>query len=618
MALGDVIARLSVSLGLETAAFEKGGRRAAKETEALGKKMTRIAGAIGTAFVASIGVDTVRSMVEMGKAALDTVGALGEQAQQLGVTTDALQEFRFVASQTGIEQGEIDKALQRLTRTLGEIRDPTKAQTEALEKLGLSAKDLQGLTADQALVRLSAAFNKLPDAAAKSAVGFDLMGKSFQTLLPLLNEGPERIEAMVKAAHDLGIVLTPEQIADADKYADQIAALNASVDAQKAAALARYGEGLAKLTKDYTQFQIDLVEAFIAIDKAGNDFSEWNRNFGANTAAAFREVQHAIERTVARVVNLIGGTLSAMWDSAIAKINTVKRAFFGLYDAVVGHSYIPDMVDGIGAYMAQLDAKMVKPAEKATEATARKFHELRDLLDRLFPEAGKANQFSTDLAALEGSGLTGAALDEAVQRLWRETASGSPFGGGGMGSPDFGSDGGPLVEGMGATEDAIQRLTDRAKIGTVKIAESFKDMAEKTMASLSRLTSAIKGGDFLGILEGVIGLGLQLGSMGAFGSGVAGKLNSVSKIPKWANGTNFHPGGLALVGERGPELVSMPRGSRVTPNHAMGGVTNNYFSGNLLTPEFWAQINGGDTAAMQGGAALAGARNARSKKWALA
>lgn len=37
------------------------------------------------------------------------------------------------------------------------------------------------------------------------------------------------------------------------------------------------------------------------------------------------------------------------------------------------------------------------------------------------------------------------------------------------------------------------------------------------------------------------------------------------KIPGFANGTNNAPGGLALVGERGPELVNLPRGSQVTP-----------------------------------------------------
>lgn len=42
-------------------------------------------------------------------------------------------------------------------------------------------------------------------------------------------------------------------------------------------------------------------------------------------------------------------------------------------------------------------------------------------------------------------------------------------------------------------------------------------------------------------------------------------------IPKFAGGVQNFSGGLALVGERGPELVNLPRGSDVIPNHMIGG-----------------------------------------------
>ena len=41
---------------------------------------------------------------------------------------------------------------------------------------------------------------------------------------------------------------------------------------------------------------------------------------------------------------------------------------------------------------------------------------------------------------------------------------------------------------------------------------------------------------------------------------------NISEIPMLAKGTDYFQGGLAIVGEQGPELVSMPRGSKVTPN----------------------------------------------------
>jgi hypothetical protein len=38
-------------------------------------------------------------------------------------------------------------------------------------------------------------------------------------------------------------------------------------------------------------------------------------------------------------------------------------------------------------------------------------------------------------------------------------------------------------------------------------------------------------------------------------------------FPSHAMGTNFAPGGLSMVGERGPELVNLPRGSQVIPTN---------------------------------------------------
>lgn len=154
---------------------------------------------------------------------------------------------------------------------------------------------------------------------------------------------------------------------------------------------------------------------------------------------------------------------------------------------------------------------------------------------------------------------------------------------------------------------------DKMGVSTVRIAESFKDMADKTLNALSQMANAIKGGGFLDILGAVINLGMQLGSIGIFGKGVQGRINA-PKVPGYANGTNYAPGGLALVGERGPELVRLPRGSQVIPNHALrgnGGGNTYHFQGNMMTPEFWQRIQAGD---MQ--AAMAGAKGGEARVFA--
>ncbi|WP_271300635.1 D-alanyl-D-alanine carboxypeptidase family protein [Sphingomonas sp. CV7422] len=109
-------------------------------------------------------------------------------------------------------------------------------------------------------------------------------------------------------------------------------------------------------------------------------------------------------------------------------------------------------------------------------------------------------------------------------------------------------------------------------------------------------------------------------------SSAIGNIGKLFKPGTNAAGTEFWSGGMSLVGENGPEIVSMPRGSRVTTaqetrrlfanDNPSPSVTHNHFSGNLMTPEFWERINAGDAgAAMQGaagGAAMSQADGTRA------
>jgi len=65
-------------------------------------------------------------------------------------------------------------------------------------------------------------------------------------------------------------------------------------------------------------------------------------------------------------------------------------------------------------------------------------------------------------------------------------------------------------------------------------------------------------------------------------NGVSGKITggkvTLGEIPKFANGVTDFAGGLAIVGERGPELVNLPRGSNVIPNGQSGGVVVNQYN----------------------------------------
>lgn len=131
----------------------------------------------------------------------------------------------------------------------------------------------------------------------------------------------------------------------------------------------------------------------------------------------------------------------------------------------------------------------------------------------------------------------------------------------------------PLVN---AGTENIKRLEQEAyDLGVV--------MDELVIARMD--ASAAKAQQMLKVFEVVmrkIGASFQEGFsvQGFLKGGLLGALlrNFSGNTPAYANGTYNHVGGYALVGEKGPEIVELPRGSRVYPNGTgpKTGTVNNY------------------------------------------
>lgn len=133
------------------------------------------------------------------------------------------------------------------------------------------------------------------------------------------------------------------------------------------------------------------------------------------------------------------------------------------------------------------------------------------------------------------------------------------------------------------TLNRLSRLGDIGQQIGSTLANSFTDMfmsfieggksAIDIVADLLKsLAKLMLNNVFQGLFGGLFSGGGFLG--GLFGGG--------GGIPGFANGTRSAPGGLAWVGERGRELVNLPRGSQVIPHSKIstgnGGTVVNHFA----------------------------------------
>lgn len=96
--------------------------------------------------------------------------------------------------------------------------------------------------------------------------------------------------------------------------------------------------------------------------------------------------------------------------------------------------------------------------------------------------------------------------------------------------------------------DGVTNALADVVTGTRSAADAFRALANSVINDLARIAirQAITG-PIAGLLGGLSGAG-------GF------------RLPGFAGGTDSAPGGLALVGERGPEIVNLPRGAQVIPN----------------------------------------------------
>lgn len=119
-----------------------------------------------------------------------------------------------------------------------------------------------------------------------------------------------------------------------------------------------------------------------------------------------------------------------------------------------------------------------------------------------------------------------------------------------------------IVSTIVMTVKAIKDMTSTASTIS-KFFKGFDTSALKTTAIVLSVVAALIA--LAAIIAVIAGKGPQLESSL---NGISNSINDIkgsvsSSVPRYASGTPYHPGGLALVGERGPELVKLPRGSAV-------------------------------------------------------
>jgi len=300
--MANSLGSLRVSLGLDTAEFTAGLTKAQYQAKKFGEALgggIRSAGMLAAGALAAVGVSAVGAVAGF-NALINGAADFQDIAEKTGASAEALASFGTAAGTAGTTVATIGDAMNKLTKNLTGVDDESKAAGAALGALGLNIADFKKLSPEAQIEAISKSLAGFADGPQKAAVAMALLGKSGAELLPFL-----------KALDEQGgrsIILTAEQIAQADEYADK--------QAKARAELTQYAQALSTQTLPavtaFTGALADTAKEMLGVGQ-GADSLKGNTGVADFAESAVRALGFIIDAGdgVARVFQAIGGTIGA-------------------------------------------------------------------------------------------------------------------------------------------------------------------------------------------------------------------------------------------------------------------------------------------------------------------
>ena len=631
-----VVGALRVSLGLDSAQFTTGLTAAQRSLKQVGDRMKAVGATIATVG-AGMAVAAGAAFLKLGVDALQAADDVGDAAARIGVTAEAFQKLEIAATSAGAAPGLMTEAMDKLNVGLGAFMQTGGGPAaEAFKQLGLSGQIASGQikTADEAFYAAARALEGIENPAEKARLSMQLFGRAAGAdMLEVLAPGEAALRGFGDAAAASGRIMSTEMVEklsaakltiDTTKQAfmqmaqvmvgDVIISSMAYLDNLKP--MIEQGKALAKQIGEFLgpsfgklsaavqtlmagpfgkamvatlrliaqvigTVVIVALKAFIDyltfvaqnLDAAARNIAGFVDNLSSGFRFLSTEVPVLIQRMVDGVTKWLTGKLFDVLRQVISRVKGVSDAFFRLYDAVVGNSYVPDMVEGVAHWMAKLDAAMVAPAERATRNAAEVFQTLRDdvaaIMEGLLTDLERSERDYANKAAKLAEGLASGVLsqseyDQARSRLdmqradaWfrNKQATRDRMGAVAGGVGDVFATSRETAAGVfGSVRDAMNQAAESVSGALSNVSSEMEASGERFAQSFADTFERLMKGDVRGVLNDIfndvlrsalLNVGRMLHGFGSQQGGIIGSLFKM--LPGFATGGSFKVGGRAGV-----------------------------------------------------------------------
>jgi hypothetical protein len=201
----------------------RGFGRLSTEMEMANTRLASFARKAGIA-LAAVTVAAAAAGVAMVRSGLANVDAQAKLAQSMRTTVESVQTLTWAGELAGVSMGEIEQATKKLTTRLSEAATGSGSAVGALQRLNLTAAQLQALPLDQRIIAIQEALNQFVPEAERAAVASDLFGD--RAALAFLRIDSVTLREAAQDVRDFGVAVSASDSAQIERTGDAIARLS--------------------------------------------------------------------------------------------------------------------------------------------------------------------------------------------------------------------------------------------------------------------------------------------------------------------------------------------------------------------------------------------------------
>lgn len=276
----DKVTKASTDATAATTTAATKTKELADQSANLSERVTTVAGRFGVSTTALVGMTTaagaatavVGTLIGTFVKGFEHTWKLGasfqDLAQSSGASVEGLQRLRFGAATTGTDLQKLLGAAKDLSERLG---DGDAGAAGAMRKLGVSIADFQRMGADQQVLTLNTALQKVTNETQRAQVQAGLFGNEWRTIAPAMAAD---LSALGDKAERLGIVMGTSTVESIRKMDNAIATLEVAGEGMLARFMEPFIDSLGRLNDAMPDTNVslgDLAGALGRVVLSGHD-----------------------------------------------------------------------------------------------------------------------------------------------------------------------------------------------------------------------------------------------------------------------------------------------------------------------------------------------------------